>query len=126
MRAVITVIGKDMVGILAKISTECCNHNINVLEVTQSILQDMFAMIMMPFSIIKSGNILYRRLMVESECVEFRNGYWSLMMRTLDLVVCAEATSPDITNIMAISSFFISTNIFQNVENSKSIKRSEN
>ena len=47
MRAVITVIGKDMVGILAKISTECSNHNINVLEVTQSILQDMFAMIMM-------------------------------------------------------------------------------
>ena len=47
MRAVITVIGKDMVGILAKISTECCSHNINVLEVTQSILQDMFAMIMM-------------------------------------------------------------------------------
>lgn len=47
MRVVITVIGKDMVGILAKISTECCNHNINVLEVTQSILQDMFAMIMM-------------------------------------------------------------------------------
>ena len=47
MRAVITVIGKDMVGILAKISTECCNHNINVIEVTQSILQDMFAMIMM-------------------------------------------------------------------------------
>ena len=47
MRAIVTVIGKDMVGILAKISTECCNHNINVLEVTQSILQDMFAMIMM-------------------------------------------------------------------------------
>lgn len=47
MRAVITVIGKDMVGILAKVSTECSCHNINVLEVTQSILQDMFAMIMM-------------------------------------------------------------------------------
>ncbi len=47
MRAVITVIGKDMVGILAKVSNECCIHNINVLEVTQSILQDMFAMIMM-------------------------------------------------------------------------------
>lgn len=47
MRAVITVIGKDMVGILAKVSTECSSHNINVLEVTQSILQDMFAMIMM-------------------------------------------------------------------------------
>lgn len=47
MRAVITVIGKDMVGILAKISGECAEHGINVLEVTQSILQDMFAMIMM-------------------------------------------------------------------------------
>ncbi|MBR0113009.1 MAG: ACT domain-containing protein [Clostridia bacterium] len=47
MRAVITVIGKDMVGILAKVSNECAEHNINVLEVTQSILQDMFAMIMM-------------------------------------------------------------------------------
>lgn len=47
MRAVITVIGKDMVGILAKVSAECAAHNINVLEVTQSILQDMFAMIMM-------------------------------------------------------------------------------
>ena len=47
MRAVITVIGKDMVGILAKVAAECSAHNINVLEVTQSILQDMFAMIMM-------------------------------------------------------------------------------
>lgn len=47
MRAVITVIGKDMVGILARVSTRCAEHHINVLEVTQSILQDMFAMIMM-------------------------------------------------------------------------------
>ena len=46
MRAVITVIGKDMVGILARVSTQCAQHHINVLEVTQSILQDMFAMIM--------------------------------------------------------------------------------
>ncbi len=47
MRAVITVIGKDMVGILAKVSGICADHQVNVLEVTQSILQDMFAMIMM-------------------------------------------------------------------------------
>lgn len=47
MRAVITVIGKDMVGILARVSSRCAEHRINVLEVTQSILQDMFAMIMM-------------------------------------------------------------------------------
>ena len=47
MRAVITVIGKDTVGILAAVSGVCATHKINVLEVTQSILQDMFAMIMM-------------------------------------------------------------------------------
>ena len=47
MRAVITVVGKDAVGILAKVSTRCSDHRVNVIEVTQSILQDMFAMIMM-------------------------------------------------------------------------------
>lgn len=47
MRAVITVIGKDMVGILANVSTACAKAGMNVIEVTQSILQDMFAMIMM-------------------------------------------------------------------------------
>ncbi len=45
MRAVITVIGKDMVGILAKVS--CAENKVNIIEVTQSILQDMFCMIMM-------------------------------------------------------------------------------
>ena len=47
MRAVITVIGKDTVGILAKVSTACAENQINVMEVTQSILQDMFVMMMM-------------------------------------------------------------------------------
>lgn len=47
MKAVITVIGKDMVGILAKVSTTCSANNANVLEVTQSIMQDLFAMIML-------------------------------------------------------------------------------
>lgn len=46
MRAVITVIGKDMVGILAKVSTRCAECNANVVEVTQSVLQELFAMIM--------------------------------------------------------------------------------
>lgn len=46
MRAVISVIGKDMVGILAKVSTECEKANMNVIEVSQTLLQEMFAMIM--------------------------------------------------------------------------------
>ncbi len=47
MRAVLTVIGKDTVGILAKVSDVCAKRNANIIEVTQSVLQDMFAMIMM-------------------------------------------------------------------------------
>ena len=47
MRAVITVVGKDTVGILAKVSGICTEFNANVTEVTQSVLQDMFAMIML-------------------------------------------------------------------------------
>ena len=46
MRAVISVIGKDMVGILAKISVRCAEVNANVVDVTQTILQDMFVMVM--------------------------------------------------------------------------------
>ena len=47
MNAVITVLGKDMVGILAGVSAECSKQNVNITQVTQSIMQDLFAMIMM-------------------------------------------------------------------------------
>ena len=43
MKAVITVIGKDSVGILAKVSEACSKADVNIVEVTQSVLQDMFA-----------------------------------------------------------------------------------
>lgn len=46
-KAIVTVIGKDMLGILAKVSTRCAEANANVLEVTQSVLQDLFCMIML-------------------------------------------------------------------------------
>lgn len=47
MRAVITVVGKDTVGILAKVSSKCAESNVNINEVTQSVLEDMFCMIML-------------------------------------------------------------------------------
>ena len=47
MKAVITVIGKDSVGILAKVSEACSKADVNIVEVTQSVLQDMSAMIML-------------------------------------------------------------------------------
>ena len=46
MKAVITVVGKDMVGILARVSAACAEMNANVLEVTQSILDGYFGMVM--------------------------------------------------------------------------------
>ena len=47
MEAVITVVGKDAVGILAKVCTACAEANVNVEEVTQRILRGTFAMIML-------------------------------------------------------------------------------
>lgn len=47
MRAILTVIGRDTVGILSKVSGVCAEHKANVMDVSQTIMQDMFAMIMM-------------------------------------------------------------------------------
>lgn len=46
MRAVISVVGKDKPGILAFVATECANRNINIEDVTQKVLEDLFTMIM--------------------------------------------------------------------------------
>ena len=56
MKAVITVVGKDMVGILARVSAACAGMNANVLEVTQSILDGYFCMVMVvDISKVKDG-----------------------------------------------------------------------
>lgn len=47
MKAVISVIGKDKVGILAAVSNRCAQCGANIIEVTQSVLQEMFCMIML-------------------------------------------------------------------------------
>lgn len=47
MKAVVTVIGKDNVGIIASVSAECSRHGANIVDITQSVLQDYFAMIML-------------------------------------------------------------------------------
>lgn len=47
MRAIITVIGKDRVGIIAGVSSILAESNVNILDITQTILQDVFTMIML-------------------------------------------------------------------------------
>lgn len=47
MKSILTVIGKDQVGIIAGISSELKELNINILNVTQTIMDGYFTMIMM-------------------------------------------------------------------------------
>ncbi|MBQ3865894.1 MAG: ACT domain-containing protein, partial [Clostridia bacterium] len=47
MRAVITVVGKDTVGILAKVAALCAQCGGNIIDVTQTVMQDLFCMIML-------------------------------------------------------------------------------
>lgn len=45
-KAVVTVTGRDKVGILASVSACCANANASVIEMTQSVKQDFFTMMM--------------------------------------------------------------------------------
>lgn len=47
MRAVVTVIGKDKTGIISKVSTYLAERGVNILDISQTILQEYFAMIML-------------------------------------------------------------------------------
>lgn len=47
MRAVVTVVGKDKTGIIAKVSTFLAERGVNILDISQTILEDYFAMIML-------------------------------------------------------------------------------
>ena len=47
MRAIVTVIGKDQVGIIASVCALLAEHNVNVLDISQTIRQEYFTMIML-------------------------------------------------------------------------------
>ena len=47
MKAVITVTGKDNVGIVAKVATECSDMGANIIDISQSVLREYFAMIVL-------------------------------------------------------------------------------
>jgi ACT domain-containing protein len=54
MKAIITVVGKDKVGIIAAVSTKLAECGVNILDISQTIMQDNFTM-MMSVDIAKSG-----------------------------------------------------------------------
>lgn len=47
MKAIVTVIGKDQVGIIASVCALLSEKNVNVLDISQTILQEYFTMIML-------------------------------------------------------------------------------
>ena len=47
MKAVVTVIGKDRVGIIALTSTECAKYGANIIDISQTVLKEYFSMIML-------------------------------------------------------------------------------
>ena len=47
MKAIVTVLGKDKVGIIARVSGELAKLGVNVEDISQTIMQDYFVMIMM-------------------------------------------------------------------------------
>ncbi len=46
MKAVVTVVGHDAKGIIAKVSAKCAEAGANISEISQSIMKEYFAMIM--------------------------------------------------------------------------------
>ena len=45
-RTIITVVGKDTVGIIAKVCTYLADNNVNILDISQTIVQEYFNMMM--------------------------------------------------------------------------------
>lgn len=47
MKAIVTVIGTDRVGIIAAVSTILADHNVNILDIRQTVMDQYFTMIML-------------------------------------------------------------------------------
>ena len=46
MKAVVTVVGKDQVGIIAGVCIKLAEYNVNVLDISQTVMQGYFTMMM--------------------------------------------------------------------------------
>lgn len=46
MKAIVTVVGQDCVGIIASVCTQLAGYNVNVLDISQTVMQGYFTMMM--------------------------------------------------------------------------------
>ena len=88
MKAVITVIGKDQVGIIAAVSAKCADFGANILENTQSVLDKYFAMIMI-------ADIDALRLRTRSPRSDVKKGWRSAACTRTSLPRCTRSERKD-------------------------------
>jgi len=72
MRAIVTVIGQDRVGIIAEVCALLAGHGVNILDISQTILQSYFTMIMMVDT--AGSKIPFDRLREELEQAGVKSG----------------------------------------------------
>lgn len=86
MRAVVTVIGKDKVGIIANISVVLADCNVNILDISQTTMQDVFTMIML--------------VEISGLTISFSELSERLEKKGLDIGLCVKIQHEDIFNSM--------------------------
>ena len=72
MKAVITVVGQDAKGIIAKVSAKCAEVGGNITEISQSVLEEYFAMIMVVD--ISDINVPFAQLVDDFDALGKENG----------------------------------------------------
>ncbi len=65
MKAIVTVVGKDRVGIIANVCTALAGFNVNVLDISQTVMQGYFTMMMA--TDVSASNIPMAQLAAELE-----------------------------------------------------------
>jgi ACT domain-containing protein len=65
MRAVITVLGKDKIGIIYNITSVLAKYSVNILDISQTIMQDFFSMVMIVD--IENSTLIFEELQSELE-----------------------------------------------------------
>ena len=72
MKAVVTVVGHDAKGIIAKVSSKCAERGGNIVEISQSVLKEYFAMIMVVD--ISDINVPFAQLVDDFDALGKENG----------------------------------------------------
>ncbi len=67
MKAIVTVVGKDRVGIIANVCTALASYNVNVMDISQTVMQGYFTMMMV--TEVSSCNVPLAELVTQMEKV---------------------------------------------------------